>query len=228
MYNYEDGWLAADDDLDDDVDEDTKLLRIKKQQKSSLKKALADQATICIIGPGKGGIPSDDVVDNLDDEIERIEGVNPSVARDLLIEHTGTVLGSTGPYLDAFPPPLVEEGNLNTSSTNDGSENAKTSSSTEMSRSDLIAFVEFVHHSEFPSKDRLIEELRTAHKTITSSRAQATRKLDFIAEKKRYPGGVYWEVRREVLEELGLEDLLVSHCCFFLSCTACLHNSFAH
>ena len=81
----------------------------------------------------------------------------------------------------------------------------------EMSKSDLITFVEFVHHCPLPSKDRLIEELRASHKTITSSRAQATRKLDSIAEKKRNPnGGVYWEVKRELLEELGLDELLVS------------------
>jgi hypothetical protein len=81
----------------------------------------------------------------------------------------------------------------------------------EMSRDDLIIFVEFVHHCSLPSKDKLIEELRTVHKTVTSSRAQATRKLDSIAEKKRKPnGGVYWEVRRDVLEELGLNKLLVS------------------
>jgi chromatin assembly factor 1 subunit A len=56
----------------------------------------------------------------------------------------------------------------------------------------------------------VLEELRMAHPTITSSRAQAARKLDCIAEKKRYPGGVFWEVRREALEELGLEELMVS------------------
>jgi hypothetical protein len=77
-----------------------------------------------------------------------------------------------------------------------------------MSKDDLITFVEFVHHCTLPSKDKLIEELRTVHKTVTSSRAQATRKLDSIAEKKRNPnGGVYWEVRRDILEELGLKKL---------------------
>lgn len=87
-----------------------------------------------------------------------------------------------------------------------------------MSRDDLIAFVEFVHHCTLPSKDKLIEELRTVHKTVTSSRAQATRKLDSIAEKKRNPnGGVYWEVRRDILEELGLKELLVSNVADFWS-----------
>jgi hypothetical protein len=92
------------------------------------------------------------------------------------------------------------------------------SSEDEMSRDDLITFVEFVHHCTLPSKDKLIEELRTVHKTVTSSRAQATRKLDSIAEKKRNPnGGVYWEVRRDILEELGLKELLVSNVADFWS-----------
>lgn len=214
MYNYQDGWLAADDDLGtgDEVDEDTKLLRKKKLQGwNSQQKAIADQATICIIAPGKGGVPSDEIVDNLDDQADRIEGVSPSDARDLVVSHTGTVLRSEGLCLDAFPPPLVEEGNLDVPPPSKGSGSGKTSSNNEMSRSDLITFVKFVHHSKFASKDKLVEELRTKHEKVTSSRAQATRKLDSIAEKKRYPGGVYWEVRRDVLEELGLAELLVSH-----------------
>ena len=80
-----------------------------------------------------------------------------------------------------------------------------------MLRSNLITFVELVHHCLLPAKDKLIKELRTVQKNVTSSRAQVTRKLDSIAEKKRNPnGGVYWEVRQEVLEELGLNKLLVS------------------
>ena len=209
MYNYEDGWLAADDDLgidDDDVDEDTKLLREKK--KSSQQKAIADQATICIIAPGKGGVPSDDISDKLEDASVRIEGVNPSAARDLLIQHTSQVLSSEGFCLDAFPPPLVEEGNLDASSPSGKSNKAAISD--EMSRANLITFAEFVHHSEFGSKQRVLTELMMAHPTITSSRAQAERKLDCLAEKKKYPGGTYWEIRRETLEELGLEELMVS------------------
>jgi hypothetical protein len=87
----------------------------------------------------------------------------------------------------------------------------KTSSSIEMSRGDLTSFCEFVHHCSIPSKEKLIKEVRTVHKTITSNHAQAMRKLDAIAEKKKNPsGGVYWEVKRDVLKELGLEELLVS------------------
>jgi hypothetical protein len=85
-----------------------------------------------------------------------------------------------------------------------------------MMRDDLITFVEFVHQCSLPSKDKLVEELRKVHKTVTSSRAQATRKLDSIAEKKRNPnGGVYWEVRRDILEELGLKNILVSNASLF-------------
>lgn len=107
---------------------------------------------------------------------------------------------------------------------------AKTPSSTtkgqvpkadELPREDFITFVKFVHHCTFPSKDKVVEELRTTHTTVTSSRAQAARKLDAIAEKKRNPnGGVYWEVHRQVLEELGLHELMVSIrlCCTLRWC----------
>jgi hypothetical protein len=88
---------------------------------------------------------------------------------------------------------------------------SKTSGNIEMSRDDLTTFCEFVHHCSIPSKGKLIKEVRTVHKTITSSYAQAMRKLDAISEKKKNPnGGVYWEVKEDVLKELGLEDLLVS------------------
>jgi hypothetical protein len=96
---------------------------------------------------------------------------------------------------------------------------SKTSRSIEMSRDDLITFCEFLHHCSIPSKDKLIKEVPTVHKTITSSNAQAMRTLDAISEKKKNPnGGVYWEVKRDVLKELGLEELLVSTNRSFTSC----------
>ena len=58
----------------------------------------------------------------------------------------------------------------------------------------------------------MTEELRNARPSVFFSRAKATRKLHSIAVKKRCTNatGVYWEVKKEVLEELGLQDLLVS------------------
>jgi hypothetical protein len=93
-----------------------------------------------------------------------------------------------------------------------GSAGGKASSSNEMARDELITFVGFVHHCSLPSKEKLIKELRTVHKTFTTSNAQAMRTLDSITEKKRNPnGGVFWEIRKDVLEELGLDELLVSN-----------------
>ena len=98
------------------------------------------------------------------------------------------------------------------SAAKEGSAGGKASSSNEMSRDDLITFVRFVHDCTLPSKEKAIKELRTVHKTITSSYAQAMRTLDSIAEKKRKAnGGVFWEIRKDVLEELGLDELLVSN-----------------
>jgi chromatin assembly factor 1 subunit A len=214
----QDGFFCDDDDMGSDdevIDEETKLLRKKKLEARKLqainsnlqKKAIVDQGAVCIIAPGAGGKPADESLKKLPEGNEIIEGVSAREAFDLLSSHMGRILVSEGPCLDAFPPPLIEEGNLDDPA-------PSTPVSDEMSHEDLITFVEFVHHSSLPSKDRLVEELRTVHKTITSSRAQATRKLDSIAEKKRHPNsGVYWEVKRDILEELGIEELLVSNKC---------------
>ena len=91
-----------------------------------------------------------------------------------------------------------------------GNAGDKASSNKEKTRDDLITFVKFVYGCSLSSKDKVIKELRTAHKTITSSNAEAMRTLDSIAEKKRKAnGGVFWEIRKHVLEELGLDELLV-------------------
>jgi chromatin assembly factor 1 subunit A len=213
----QDGFICSDDDMgsdDEEIDEETKLLRKKKLEARNLqainsnlqKKTIVDQCAVYVIAPQAGGIPADKCLNKLPEGTEIIEGVSPREAFDLLSSHTGRILVSEDPCLDAFPPLLIEEGNLDAPVPSTGID--------DMSQEDLIAFVEFVHHSSLPSKDRLVEELRTAHKTITSSRARATRKLHSIAEKKRHPnGGVYWEVKRDVLEELGLEELLVSNKC---------------
>jgi len=79
----------------------------------------------------------------------------------------------------------------------------------EMSREQIRDFACFVHHCKLSSKDQLVEQLRIAHPTVTSSRAQATRKLDSIAVKQRNPrGGTVWVVNEEILKELALDDLL--------------------
>ena len=104
-------------------------------------------------------------------------------------------------YLDAFPPALMDENMLPSSP----SENK------EMSVADMQAFLRFIHNNSCASKDKLIEDLRTALPDVTSSRALAMRTLELVAEKQKHPiKGFIWEVKRDVLEEHELSDLLTN------------------
>ena len=73
--------------------------------------------------------------------------------------------------MDLFPPSSKKATKKSDSGTSK-------SSSQDMSREDLITFAKFVHGSTLKSKDMIVEELRNTHKAITSSRAQAMRKLE--------------------------------------------------
>jgi hypothetical protein len=213
MYNYQDGWLAEDDDLlgdEDELDEEAKkLLRSRKRAEGS------GFVPVCIIAPADGGVPVPDRYADCNDPAAhgKVEGFSVQQAYKLAAAHDGEILADADICLDPFPPALVDE--------KDGpSTNA--SQNNEPTKEDLKTIARFVHHSNLGSKDKVIEELRTAHSSVTSSRAQGYRVLDSIAEKKRNPkvkNGVYWEVKQDVIESLGLEDLKVSYflvCCFVL------------
>jgi len=76
----------------------------------------------------------------------------------------------------------------------------------------MRTFVKFVHHSTLNSKEKLLEEFRFAHPNTASSRAEAMRQLILIANKRRRKnGGVIWEVKRDVLKSLGLQELIVNY-----------------
>uniref|UniRef100_A0A7S4MAW3 HMG box domain-containing protein n=1 Tax=Odontella aurita TaxID=265563 RepID=A0A7S4MAW3_9STRA len=133
MYNYQDGWLAQDDDLgleDEDDDEETKALRRRKMQEevngteggsdAGNNGRAAKHSTVCVIAPLMGGIPqvggacgasSDDNVAAAKDRCpelvqELVEGVGPREAADLLSSHVGrTLLPAFADFcFDAFPP----------------------------------------------------------------------------------------------------------------------------
>ena len=125
------------------------------------KKAVIGQDTVCIIALRSGGRPIDESLSNPTKESELIKGVGKREALVMMSLHTGCILISEDPCLDAFPPLLIEEGNRDAPAPKAGSD--------EMLQDNLIIFVEFVHHCCLPSKDRVIKELRTVHKTITLS-----------------------------------------------------------
>jgi len=250
VYNYHDGWLAQDDDLgfeDEEDDEETKALRRRKLDAASNvdggafnidPKARNNQRyplhnTISVIAPLKGGIPllDNEGVANDDQSslfgccVQRdpkdilksvLEGINPQDAMSFATSHKGHVLmPSITLCLDAFPPPETtssdeKKKDVVTASSNGNASGTKGPSSREMNKEDMIAFVKFVHGCTLESKTKIVEELRTSHPNVTSSRAQAQRKLDSIASKRRLAngGGVIWEIKKEILESLGMEELL--------------------
>ena len=225
MYNYDDGWLAQDDEYDvedneEDNDEDTLAMRKRKAAEAAdaNKKQGLTLARVCVVAPVFGGIPlveaGSDVLDCPELVAEHVDGTEVKIGKDLLSSHKAfDFMPSSENCLDLFPTPKSKKSKKATDKDGSSSSPAKAQASKEMSQDDLRAFAKFVHNSTLGSKDKVIEELQTALPDITSSRAQATRKLDSIAEKRRlkYGGGVVWEVKRAVLESLNLQaDDLVS------------------
>ena len=188
----DDGWLAADDDLDDDPDEETRLLR----QKSVLQKdqSAATEKPQSFIAPSKGCPLS--MTSN--EASCFIEGMSVDEATRLLSSHTDVMLSDADYYLDPFPPTLVDE--LDTPPTPTDKEAALAKTQT---------FLRFVHHNSIGSKEKLVDELRTKHPEAVESRAEGLRCLESYAEKQKHPiKGFIWEVKKEVLEQYELHDLL--------------------
>merc|ERR1712048_349602 len=114
---------------------------------------------------------------------------------DILKVFNGEVLGNMELNLNLFPVEVMDP--------------TESDKSQEMKKNDLKIFCKFVHHSTLNSKPKIVEEIRMQHPTIISSKAQAWRTLDMVAQKrKNINGGVIWDVKEEVLKNLGLEDLL--------------------
>lgn len=202
-YNYQDGWLAEDDDLDmeDEDDQETKDLRKRKMKGEGVDCPVSKFTAACVIAPLNGGIPllaSNDCPSLISD---CVEGIDVSNAKKLLESHCGDILIPRAICMDIFPP---------SSRKADSSNSRPKQSAQTMSRDDEVTFAKFVHNSTLKSKEMMVEELRNTYKNITSSRAQAMRKLDSIANKRRIRngGGVIWEVKNEVLKSLGLGDLV--------------------
>ncbi len=209
-YNYQDGWLAKDEDLEmEDDDEETKDLRRRKLQDcdtngtESVANRTSKLSAACVIAHLKGGAsqPAGSECPSLASDC--IEGIDDTAAQELFDLHCSEILIPGSICMDLFPPSSKKPSKKSEPGTSK-------SSSQDMSREDLITFAKFVHNSTIKSKDMVIEELRNTHKDITSSRAQAMRKLDSIAKKRRIKngGGVIWEVKNEILESLDLHALV--------------------
>jgi hypothetical protein len=209
VYDYDDGFCVADDqymDIDDDVDEETKVLYKKKLQNGGGDPAVVANR-VCIIAPAPGGVPLGE--SNLPNA-NLIQGFDKQVGFDLLSSYRGKQLLNENIWLDAFPPAMVDEVEVPADSAAQPGDTS--ANKDEYAVEEMRSLAIFAHHNALNSKEKLIEELRNAHPDIFVSRAKAIRKLDSIAVKQKHPSapGVYWEVKTEVLEELALKDVLVS------------------
>jgi chromatin assembly factor 1 subunit A len=208
----EDGWLAADDEIEGELDgdeEETKMLRQKKLEcgdESTQKRA---ELTVCVVAPVEGMPLTENRYNGIGSSRKHlVEGLDFQKGCQLLESHQATNLNDFDIWLDAFPPALIEEDAV-PNPDQSASDGTKSSSGQDMSNDDMKTFVRFVHLCTLGSKDKVVDELRSTHESVTSSRAQAFRVLDSIAGKKKHPTNeVYWEVKKEVLEKFGLEDLV--------------------
>ena len=154
----------------------------------------------CVIAPQPGGIPHDGNC-----EVTLAEGFSLTDALVVLSTHVGCVLSFDvdAICLDAFSP---TDSAKNTDQSKDCSNGQKDEMTSEAKK--IVA--QFVHNSTVNSKDKLVTELLKAHPSVTKSRAQAMREVDFMAEKKKVPkeagGGVVWEVKPDLLNTLGLSE----------------------
>jgi len=220
----EDGWLAADDDLGSDGEQDEEAKLLMKNKVNTFKKGMKPLIhQVGILAPSDGGFPfsvgdNEDCCSNhhlgnsqlLEDHLY---GFSNGEGHALAVAHDGIELIDGLVYLDAFPPALTDEGEVifttdPQSGTNSGGKDAGKSTK-DPSLEDMQKFARFVHHSKLLSKPKVVEEFRGLNNVSIFSYSKGIRLLDSIAEKKRHPkGGVYWEVKKKVLEELGLQDLM--------------------
>ena len=210
VYDFDDGFCVADDrllDNEEDADDDTRALYKKKMDNREHEQHMHANR-VRIIAPGFGGVPLH-LIESRKSGIDYVEGFDKDDVADVLSSYKGIQLSDPKFCLDAFPQLHVKEENRSESNTK-GDANKD-----DYSVEAMITLARFSHHSTHTSKDKLIEELRTLHPTLFFIRAKATRKLDAIAMKKKHPkfAGVYWEVKTEILTELGLTDIMV--CCLF-------------
>ncbi len=154
----------------------------------------------CVVAPQMGGIPHDGEC-----ETTLVEGFSLTDALAVLSTHVGCVLSPEIDTicLDAFVP-------TDSARSSDLTKDSLTGQSDEMSSEAKKIVAQFVHNCTVNSKDKLVTELLKANPSITKSRAQAMREVDFMAEKKKVPreagGGVVWEVKPDLLKTLGLNE----------------------
>jgi len=219
-YNFEDGWMVSDDNIDYSDEEDTAkaVLRREKNTKKDF-----TSTSLLIVPPLQGGLPplstynTEAIVEgNGKNAIKEAKQIFQDLKCEILLRETEEVPSLIS--LDLFPPYVEAQTNKidNISKTGDIKNNSSSNvKKTSLTTNELKLFARFIHNNELNSRDKLLEELLLKFqecKLQVPTRATAYRTLIAKAEKKKVStcSGVviFWEVKKETLQELGLSDLL--------------------
>jgi hypothetical protein len=204
-YNFADGWLANDDEIEAEDDEGGAPGKTKKYKRRQNQDG--GFSSWCIVGSGPEWTPSrcpsltsETSTDEKDDNM--LLGVSSAEAMAMLQSHS----------MQVYMPGLVID--MNPRKTEPMKEKAPSKEETtsadkvkkhEINSEDLETFCHFVHGSSLTSKDKVVEEFRLANPKVICSRAELQRKLDVMSNKhKCLDGGALWEVRKEALATFGL------------------------
>ncbi|KAG7346354.1 chromatin assembly factor 1 subunit A [Nitzschia inconspicua] len=208
LYDFEDGFCVADDkmlDNEENADDETRALYKKKLQSGDRDQQMLSNR-IRIIAPGPGGVPLHLIKKNI--TTDRLEGLLQREVANAVESYEGETLYDLKLCLDSFPQLHMDEEKQAIPPANTA---AVAKEKEEYTKEAMIAMARSVHHSTLNSKEKIVEDLRNAYPSFFSVRAKATRKLDSIASKQKHPsnnGGYYWQVKEEVLIELGLTELV--------------------
>ena len=206
-YNFEDGWIMEDDDVSYSEDEEKTILRRDNKTKKDF-----TSTSLLIVPPITGGFPpfvgnNTLTVEGNGNAIQEAKHIFQDLTCELLLRE-----GETEPSLislDPFPPPI--ENVMKDISKSDDPKPVLTD------QDQLRVFARFVHNNELNSRDKLQEELIVKFQECglqVPIRATLYRTLIANAEKRKVSTGsgvvIFWEVKKELLLELGLTDLMVS------------------
>jgi chromatin assembly factor 1 subunit A len=197
-HDEEDGWLAAEDVVEYEGQEEEASARPAGplDLPSTTKRATPSRFVISTyLGRPLSLVSPDSTAFS-----DRIEGFSIHDAQEYLAGFFAVQLHDHELHLDAFPPSLVDE--------HDATTDQPTTDKSTMPVETMKEFARFVHNCTLGSRDKVVDEFLKGQKsTASSSRAQVYRVLDSFADKKRHPRGVVWQVKKDVLTNLGLEEL---------------------
>ena len=187
------GWLAAEDDIGDDADEETMQLRKQKLLEKQLD--LKEKIPV-IIGPMQGR-----PLQCIGDCEGRVQNVSSEEALEILSSYTVVTNDEAAPDLEALFAAGTDDDEYQKSESKGPSQ--------ELSPEEKKEFARLLQGRSTGSKEKAVDEIREALPYMKISRAQTLRHLESIGEKIKHPmSGSMWQVKPEILKDLGLADLI--------------------